>query len=210
MALFRDLFAAVGCLTVIVVVAAVGWLYRDDLRGWWAARDRVEAVEPSPELADRAAAKLEFLVDGSGPAEVRLSGAELQSYLRYRLASGLPAGVSDPAVELRDSTLELSVALQLSRLAEESAAAENLRRFFGDSARVRTELQPRVGGEGVGHLTVLSLQAGLVPVPPLFIPNVLGQAGFQTVGGRTIIFPIPPELREIRIEDQEVVLRREP
>lgn len=203
----RNFFAAVGCLAVIVGIAVGAWLYGDEIREWWAGRDGMEATEPSPELAERAAEKLEAFMGEGGPDELRLSETELQSWARYRME--LPAGVSDPQVDVRDSTVAMSVALNLVTLARQSEAAENLRRFFGDSARVNTELLPKVRSPGVGHITVLSLQAGVVPVPPLFIPNILAQTGFEVTGGRTVVVALPRDLREVEIEDEAVVLRRE-
>lgn len=210
MRLVRNLFAGIGCLVVVVAIAAGVWLYGDEIRDWWANRAALESAEPSPELADRATAKLDRFLDAGGTAELRLSEAELQSWALYRAARGLPEGVTDPQVDVRDSTLAVSVALDLETLARRSEAAGNLRRFFGDSARVNAELLPRVRAPGVGHVTVLTLQAGLVPVPPLFLPNVLAQTGFEVTGGRTVVVPIPDDLREIVIEDETVVLRREP
>lgn len=209
MSLIRNLFAGIGCLVVAVAIAAAVWLYGDDIRHWWAARAGIEATEPSPEVAERAAEKLDAFLADRERDEVRLSEVELQSWARYRLADRLPAGVDDPRVEVRDSTVAMSVALDLDELARHSEAAGNLRRFFGDSARINTELLPRVEASGVGHVTVVGLQAGLVPVPPMFIPNILAQTGFEVSGGRSVVVPIPPDIREIAIEEGGIVLRRD-
>lgn len=211
MRLIRNVLAGVGCLTVLVILVVAAWFYREDIQRWLTGRTEVVATEPSPELAERAEEKLRRLAEGEGDDEVRLSGLELQSWVEYRLADGLPDGVYDPRLTLRDSTLELSAELDLNRLAASSEAAEGLRRFMGDSARVTTELQPRVQAPGEGSVAVLSLQAGVVPVPPPFIPYVLRQAGFRTDGtGRRVLFPLPEDVSEIRVEAGEVLLVREP
>lgn len=209
MKLIRNFFAGIGCLAVLILLGVGVWLYGDELRDWWANRSGIETSEPSPEVAERAAERLEAFLRPDGPEELRLSEVELQSWARYRAADWLPAGVRDPQVDVRDSTLALSVALNLVTLARQSDAADNLRRFFGDSARVNTELLPRVENPGVGQVTVLGLQAGVVPVPPMFIPNVLAQTGFEVTGGRTVIVPLPAELREIQIQNETVLLRRD-
>ncbi|MFQ5679909.1 MAG: hypothetical protein ACE5HP_10680 [Gemmatimonadota bacterium] len=208
MRIIRNFFAAIGCLTVIVALVAAAWWYRDDLRAWWSARDRVEGIEPSPELAAAAAEKLESLAAGRGPDELRLNEMEVRSYLRYRLSEALPPGVSDPSVDLKDSTLAMSVVLDLVTLGETIPAALKLRRFFGDTARVNTEIYPRLVGEGIGHATVMSLQAGLVPVPPPLIPNILAQTGFEVTEGRTVVIPVPRELGGFRVRNEEVVVVR--
>lgn len=209
--MIRNFLAAVGCLTVAVALILAGWFYRAEITEWGRGLlgDEVVATEPSPELAERAEEKLAGLLAGEADDEVRLSETELQSYVRYRLASRFPEGVTEPSLDLRDSVVHLSAALDLVRLGETSQAAANLRRFMGDSARVNTELHPRVQARGLGGLRILSLQAGLVPVPPMFIPQILAQAGFETEEGRTVVFPIPVEVREIWIEDEEIVLRQE-
>lgn len=208
MKLIRNFLAAIGCLTLILALAAAAWWYRDDLRAWWSARNRVEVVHPSPELAAATEEKLEALVAGRGPEEVRLNEMEVQSFVRYRLADQLPAGVGDPNVALGDSTLSLNVALDLVILGQTVPAAAELRRFFGDSARVNTEVYPRLTEDGLGRVTVLSLKAGLVPIPPLLIPNILAKTGFETEG-RTLVVPLPPGLRDMRIEGEELIFSRE-
>ncbi len=208
MSLIRNFFAGIGCLVVIVAIGLGVWLYGDEIREWWMTRGGVDATEPSPELAERASERLSEFLEPDGPDELRLSETELQSWARYRAADGFPDGVSDPEVDLRDSTAAVSVGLNLVTLGRHSEAAANLRRFFGDSARVNAELLPRVADAGVGHLTVLSLQAGVVPVPPLFVPNILAQTGFEVTGGRTVILPIPADLERIEIENESLVLRR--
>lgn len=210
MSLIRNFFAGIGCLVVLAAVGVGVWLYGDEIRDWWVSRGAIEATEPSPELADRAAERLEEFLEPDGPDELRLSEIELQSWARFRGAEGLPAGVTDPQVDLRDSTAALSVALNLATLAGQSEAAGNLRRFFGDSARVNAELLPRVAEPGIGHVTVIGLQAGVVPVPPLFMPNILAQTGFEVTGGNTVIVPLSRDLAEIRIENESILLRRRP
>lgn len=204
--MIRNFLAAIGCLTLIVALLVAGWWFRDDLAAWWEARAGVVATEPSLELAEEAEVKVQGLMDGSED-EIRLSELELQSYLQYRVS--FPPGVYNPAVDLQDTTAKVSVDLNLAELSRGSQAADGLRRFMGDSTRVNTQVYPRVVEEGRAGLTVMSLQAGVVPVPPLFIPNILSQTGFEVSGGRTVIIPISREIEDIRIADDEVLLKRE-
>ena len=212
MALFRNFFASIGCLTVLVILLVGSWLYRAEIKEWWLERNEIVMSEPSAELAAAAEEKMEAIADGSASGEVRLSETELQSYMQYRVAGRLPDGIYNPAVDLRDSTMSLSAELDFNRLAASSSAAEGLQRFMGDSARVMTELYPTIAAPGEAAVTVLSLQAGMVPVPPMLIPMVLDQVleqfELESGGGRVVAFPIPEDVRAIRIENEELVLIR--
>lgn len=209
--MIRNLLAGIGCLTVVIMLVITAWFYREDIERWWSGRAGVAVTEPSPELAERAEEKIRELAEGEGDDEVRLSALELQSWVRYRLAEGLPQGVYNPTLGLKDSTLEMSAELDLNRLAASSQAAEGLRRFMGDSARVVIELQPSVNGPGEGSVAVLSLQAGMVPVPPPFIPFVLRQAGLRTdASGRRVLFALPRDVDGIAVQGDELVITRSP
>lgn len=209
MALIRNLFAGIGCLTVLLVLAVAGWMYREEIADWLETRNEiVMAAEPSEELAARTEEKLAAIADGTAEGELRLSEVELQSYVLYRLAPRFPDGVSDPVVDVRDSTIAMSAALDMRRLATGSNAAEGLRRFIGDSARVTTELYPTVEEVGRAKLQVLSLQAGVFPVPPLLIGTVLREVGLPNDGARAILVPIPEDVGSVRIENEHVILVR--
>lgn len=210
MSAIRNFLAGIGCLIVLAVLLVTAVYYWDDIHRWLDTRTAdVVLTEPTPELAELAEEKIRRFAEGPGEDELRLSEAELQSWVQFRLAEGLPEGVYAPRLVLKDSTVEMSAELDLTRLSAGSQAADGLRRFMGDSTRITTELQPRVTGIGEGAVTVLSLQAGLVPVPPLGIPFVLRQAGFRTDGaGRAVLFHLPPEISEIRVEGSEVILTK--
>ncbi len=208
MALIRNMFAGIGCLTVAVVLALAAWFYRDEIVEWIDSRHQIVMSEPSPELAMRAEEKIQDLLDGKGDRETRFSEVELQSYVQYRLVDRLPPGVYEPALDLKDSTIAVSARLDLSRLRLEGAAAENLRRMIGDSALVTGEVYPSIASPGHGRVEVLSLQAGVFPVPPLLIGTGIQQLGLPTQG-RAVLFDLPEGVTGFRVENEEVVLIRD-
>lgn len=208
MALVKNAFATIGFFTVVLVVGLGGWLFRDEIKTWVNERNEVVMTEPSPELAVVAAEKLRELFEGEGGRETRLTEAELQSYVQYRAAERLPAGVNNPAVDLQDSTLAVSAGLDLTLLEVAGDAVENLRRVIGDSALVSSELYPRVMAPGRGRVDVLSLQAGLLPVPPMLIGMAIQQLGFPNEGS-ALLLDLPTDVIELRIENQELVLIRD-
>lgn len=208
MALIRNMFAGIGCLTVLLVLAVAAWFYRDEIREWVDGRNEIVMSEPSPELAVRAEEKIQAVIDGEGDRETRLTELELQSYVQYRLVDRLPPGVYDPAVDLRDSTIAVSARLDLRRLEIEGSAADNLRRVIGDSALVTSEVYPTIDGPGRGRATILSLQAGMLPVPPMLIGMGIQQLGLENQGN-AVLLTLPEDVIGFRVENEEVILIRD-
>ncbi|MYG48945.1 MAG: hypothetical protein F4164_06170 [Gemmatimonadales bacterium] len=148
---------------------------------------------------------LQELAAGGGAAETRFTETDVQSYVRYELVPRLPAGVGEPAVELRDSTVAFTIMLDFTRLPIDADVAGSLARTLGDSARVAGEVLPQVGERGEGRLHVVSLQAGVLPVPPMMIGMAVQQLGLRA-DGRTVLFDIPETVVEVRVENEEVIL----
>jgi hypothetical protein len=208
MAVVKNTFAAIGFFTVFVVGGFSAWFFRAEITAWVNSRNEIVMTEPSPELAGVAEEKIQELIDGEGGRETRLTEAELQSYVQYRSIERLPAGVNNPAVDIRDSTLAVSAGLDLTVLDVGGDAVENLRRVIGASALVTTELLPAVAGQGRARVQVLSLQAGVFPVPPMMIGMALQQTGLVTEGD-AVLLDIPADVLEFRIEDEVLVLIRD-
>ncbi len=211
MGIFRRLFTGLGFLTFLLILLLAGWIFREDIEAWLAnvGADEIVVVETTPEFGPEAAADvdaaLEELAAGGGAAETRFTETELQSYVRYELTPRLPAGVGEPAVELRDSTVAFSVMLDFARLPIDADQAASLARLLGDSARVAGEVLPQVGESGEGRLHLLSIQAGVIPVPPLMLGMAAQQLGLRA-DGRTVLFDIPETVVDVRVENEEIVL----
>lgn len=188
-------------------------MYGPEIQQWWSGRSAevVLVAEPSEELAADAEERLRALFEAGRAGEVRLTEAEVQSLVLFRVAPRLPAGISEPLASLQDSTVDVSALLDLEKLAAsmDSEAAARLQGFIGDTARVTARLQPRVRGPARGELAILSLQAGLFPIPPLLIPGMITQLGFSTAPGdpRAMNVEIPPEIESVTIEAAELVIR---
>lgn len=208
MALVKNAFATIGFFTVLVVGGFSAWFFRADIVEWVNDRNEIVMSEPSPELAVVAEEKIQEILEGEGGRETRLTEAELQSYVQFRGAARLPPGVNNPAVDIQDSTLAVSAGLDLTVLDVGGDAVDNLRRVIGDSALVTSELYPTVAGPGTGKVDVLSLQAGVFPIPPMLIGTAIQQLGLRTEGSALLI-DIPTDLIELRIEDEELVLIRD-
>lgn len=208
MGIFRRLFSGIGVLVVLLALLVTGWILRDDIEAWLAnvEGEDIAMSEPSPEAAERVETLLRELRSGAdGADEARFTETELQSYVEYTVAPRLPDGLAEPAIELRDSTVAFSVTVDFTRLALAGDAAAGLGRMFGDSALVAGEVFPEVGEVGEGRLHLVSLQAGVFPVPPLLLGMAGEQLGLRMEGG-TVLFDIPAAVAEVRVEDDVVIL----
>lgn len=211
MGIFRKLFKGLGFLIFLLILLVAGWIFREDIEAWLAnvGADEIvvaESAEFGPDAAARVDTALRELAAGGGSAETRFGETDLQSYVRYELTPRLPAGVGEPSVELRDSTVAFTVMLDFTQLPVDADMAGSLARMLGDSARVAGEVFPRVGESGEGRLHLVSLQAGVLPVPPMMIGLAAQQLGLRA-DGRTVLFDIPEAVVDVRVENEEIVLR---
>lgn len=209
--MIRGCLAQIGCLTLLVLGGATGWLYQDEIASWWEERTAPALpTEPSPEVAERASQRLTAFLESDDPGVLRFREVEVRSLLRYRLAPQFPPEIGDPEIALRDSTAEVSAALDLSALEGQTGSAA-LRQFVGDSAEITTELLPSVPRPGVLRLRVQRLRAGAVPVPSMMVPWVvreLEQASSEDA--RALDFPLAPEITAVRVRGGELVFERTP
>ena len=205
--MIKNCLARIGCLTLILVVVAGGWLFRDDIAGWWRQLEITSASQPSENLAERATSKLEAMASRDGPQRLELGQAEIQSLLTYRAEPMLPAGISDPVVELRDSTLLLSARVDPRGL-EGLASPEVVERLFSDSAKVVVELLPGVVAPGVAQVEIVTLQAGSIVVPSMMVPWILESIEMQGVEttGVMLLLPTPGRVTHFQVAAGKLVL----
>ena len=204
----KNCLSRIGCLTLILVVVAAGWWFRDDIAGWWNRLEITASSQPSEDLARRAEEELGRLAEAGGAAGLELSQAEIQSLLTYRAEPLLPAGVSDLLVELRDSTLLVSARVDPKEL-DGLASPELVERLLSDSARVVVELAPGVLQPGVATIEVVTLQAGSVVVPSMMIPWILGSLDLPGVEatGKLLLIPLPARVERFEVESGELIVR---
>jgi len=203
----QSCLARIGCLARILVVVAGGWLFRDDIAGWWGQLEITSASQPSEDLAERATSKLEAMASRDGPQRLELGQAEIQSLLTYRAEPMLPAGISDPVVELRDSTLLLSARVDPRGL-DGLASPEVVERLFSDSAKVVVELLPGVVAPGVAQVEIVTLQAGSIVVPSMMVPWILESIEMQGVEttGVMLLLPTPGRVTHFQVAAGKLVL----
>ena len=208
MAIIRTLFAGIRFLTALAIIAVIGWLFRDEISGFLSTRggDNIVMAEPSEELATNVEDTLRELMAGEGNSEIRLTETALQSYLQYRIGARFSPALDDLAIDLTDSTLLITGMLDLTQLVLQGGVSENLRRVMGDSAKISGEVMPEISAPGRAHLNIISLQAGVFPVPPFLIATALPAAAGIESDGSAVVLTIPDNVLDIRVEDEGIVL----
>jgi len=198
---------SVGCVALLILLAAGAWMARDSIGDWMGRFELAPGGQPSERLARRAEDKLNALARSRPTDEVRFSEAELQSLLTYRGGPALPTGVEDPRIDVQDTVVVLSARIRPDSL-EGFAAPEALSSSMGDTTRVVTGLSPAKGAAGEALLRVRSLQIGSFVVPPIMLPTVvrgLEQQGVRVRDG-SVVMPLFPGVGEIRIDGDDLVV----
>ena len=205
--MIKNCLARIGCLTLVVLIIGGGWWFREDIAGWWRRLEITASSQPSEDLARRAADKLQGVASPDRPTGLKLSQAEIQSLLTYRAAARLPEGISEPLVEIRDSTILLSARVDPRGL-QGLASPEVVERLLSDSASVVVELWPGVVAPGVARVEVVTLQVGSIVVPSMMIPWILESVempGVETTGV-TVLLQIPGRVERFDVEAGSLVL----
>ena len=206
--MIKSCLARIGCLALILGAVAGGWLFREDLAGLWRRLEITSSSQPSEEMAQRAEGKLHGLVSGEGSPELELNQAEIQSLLTYRAGPLLPEGISEPLVEVRDTTVLFSARVDPGGL-EGLASPEVVERLFSDSAHVVVELRPGVLAPGVAFVKVVTLQAGSIVVPSMMVPWILDSIEMPGVErtGVTLLLPTPGRVARFEVDGGSLVLQ---
>lgn len=202
-----------GCLAIVVLLVAgavVAWYSGPELMERvesWRGTEAEVAPEPSAELGATAMERARALVDGE-MAEARFTGAELESVLRFELADRLPAGVSDPSVNVDGGELRVGVSVERDRIPR-LPEIEQLRELLPDTVQLR--LQGRVIGidRGDAGFVVRRIDAAGIPVPDRFLPAVvefLNPGAASDLPPEIVRVPLPDGIGAVRIEGDELVL----
>lgn len=163
-------------LLLLIIVLALGWFYRDELRSVWHSLRRPVDVAVSSELADSAAARLDMALKGHRPARVALTQPELQSLLKYRWKSFLPDYVARPDVQLNEGRIRLQAAVPTARF-RRLRELQDVLSFLPDTAELAATGQFIPLAPGRVALEVSEITAARIPVPQRLVPVILDNLG---------------------------------
>lgn len=115
---FRNVFALIGCFTVLAVLAVLGWQYRAQISGLVrsfavegsraASGDTVSAGRPSPGALRSAERKEAAIARSGGPAFVSLTAAEMASLIERRLVAAARGALDSISVAMTEGRFTLA------------------------------------------------------------------------------------------------------
>ncbi len=177
-----------GCLVLLVVLAGIGWFYRDrwmhlvggqsDARGDTAVvagMGREGVWEPlTPQGGERARRAVDALRRADGPRAVTVSVSDLAAYVYQELARQLPPSADSVEATAIGDQLHVRASVRLQELGGRDALGP-LAAMLGDRERLQIGGTLRVVRPGLGELVVREIRVGQLRIPAALIPRILRQ-----------------------------------
>jgi hypothetical protein len=206
-------------MAVLLTAAAwVGWRWGPAVfprvEQWVAANAATSAEAeagpvPSPMLAEATLDRFEAFRTGQTTEDrLRLGSVELSSVVRYALPGIVPAGVSEPTVDLDEGRVVLSARVATSAFPDLPALGEVIG-VLPDTVGVviRGGLEPYQ--PNFAALAVERVEAARIPLPSRMIPPILDALGRTPRDGlspETMALPLPTGLARVFVEGDRLVL----
>ncbi len=175
----RRVFGLVLGLVLLAGLALLAWVNRERITdAWhtWRGEEPLAEEQVSPELAERAAGKLESLARRGTPRRVAFGERELQSLLRYRYASSLPSYLNDPVVRLSEGVMKVHARVAREAMPSLPGTGE-LSDLLPDTTDVDARAQVLPLDSGRVAIALNEISAARIPLPARMIPSLLRRIG---------------------------------
>lgn len=208
-----------GCLFVVLVLGAVGYL----TRGIWmpmvgmgerpAPTSALEGQwEPvTPARAARARTSIERLGRPSGPVFASLTGAELASYVLDQVGRSLTEGADSVRATVIGDRMLVRGNVPLRALGG-SGILGPLAGMLGDKEPLELSGRFRVVRPGLGEVEVDQIRLRDIPIPRAILPRVVRQLsrapGTEGISPTGLPVRIPEYLGDVRIANGRITLYR--
>lgn len=204
----------IGCLVILAVGVAAGWLLRDRIFG--SARPSAERSAPTaqwerltPEGAARMRASLQSLQNPFGPVSVTVSPGDLASYVLEQLRRQLPPSADSIEAGAFGDRLYVRAVIKPTDFGGIDALGP-IASFLGD----REEMQFGGGFEilrpGLAQFRVQEIRLRDFPIPPRAIPRLLRSVARGTrpegLSDDGLPLVVPQYVGDVRIEPGKVTL----
>ena len=210
---------AIGCLVVVLLAAAAGWMLRDRFNFGSRADAPVVADtgvvwEPiTTEGAERARRALEGLGQRASPVFVSLRPGDVSSYIFVVLARQLPPSAENIEAAVIGDRLNVRASVRLSDFGGAGALGP-LAGFLGERETMQLGGYFHIIRPGLAEFRVTSLRLRDFNVPANLIPRLIRNfsRGARPPGVADDGLPlvVPEYLADVRIANGRVVLYRNP
>jgi hypothetical protein len=212
-------FRRIGCLALIVLIAAAAWVFRADWlplvqggdRGRGAADSATTVVwEPAtPEGAARARAAVRQLGSRTGPVYANLSPGDLTAYIFEELSKQLPPSAQQIESAIIDRHLWVRANIKLTDFGGADALGP-LAGILGDREPVRFGGTIEIVQPGLAEYQVDALRFRELSVPSAVIPKLLRKSehGARPAGLSDNALPlvVPRYIADVRIRNGKITL----
>jgi len=207
---------------MLVVLAAVGWIFRDRwlplLRGGGRGDDsalvaaREGVWQPlTPQGGERARRALASLQQPAGPSTVTIGVQDLASYVYQELARQLPPSADSVEAMAQGDRLNVRASVRLQELGGRDVLGP-LAGMLGDRERLQIGGNLRVVRPGLGELVVREIRVGQLPIPPGLIPRILRQGSRRErpegISDSGLPLRLPDYVGEVRVSQGAVMVTK--
>ena len=209
---------AIGCLVVVLLAGAAGWMLRDRINITRDAApvvsDTAVAWEPiTTEGAERARQGLESLGQRGAPAFVSLRPGDLSSYIFVALSRQLPPSAENIEAAVIGDRLHVRASVRLSDFGGAGALGP-LAGFLGERETMQLGGYFHIIRPELAEFRVTDLRLRDFNVPTNLIPRLIRNfsRGARPAGVADNGLPlvVPGYLADVRIANRRVVLYRDP
>jgi hypothetical protein len=205
--------ARLGCLILLAVAAAVGWLTRDH---WLPERYRRTAAVHTPTWeplsaagAERTRVALEKLSRPSGPVFQTLSGADVASYVARAVMRSMPASADSVQVMVDGDRIAVRANVKLSDLGG-AAGLGAIGAMLGDREPVQITGTIKVVRPGLGELQATDVKIRGLSVPRGMIATLMQRLSRGSrdpaLDANGLPVPLPRYVGDIRVADGKITL----
>ena len=209
--------ARIGCLTVLCILAVVGWFTRDRWLPMVGLRTTTTATGPvweslSDAGAERTRRALERLSQPRGPVFQNLSGGDVASYIFRELARQLPPSTDSVQATVIGERLYLRASIKLNEIGGASVLGP-LASFLGEREQIQFGGTFHVIRPELAEYQVKEIKLRELAVPASMIPKLLAkiERGGRPEGVSPDGLPIviPGFISDIRVANGKVTVYKQ-
>ncbi len=210
---FTNIFAGIGCMTVLALGTLGAWYFRDDISDLYTSvveRDTGSASyeptigHPSPGALESALEKERAISQRGGPERVEFSADEMASLIEDRLPSVAKRALDSVTVTLARDRFTLEAELETEQFGRDLLGP--LRGMIDPREPIRISGPADVRVPGVIGWEVDEFRVASFPFPGPAIPVLVDRLTGGT--GGVMLFAVPAEVDDLRIRPDGVTFYR--